>query len=181
MGEPTQAPRIGVLFVCHANICRSPLAEGIFRHLVAERGLTDRFEIDSAGTWAPDGARPHEHSVAVAAAHGIGAELLSQSSRSITPDDMDHFDHVLGMDRRNIADLERLRRLSAFGETDSGWPRVRLMRHVVDPSLEGPDADVHDPIGKGRDAYDTTYETLLEACTRLLDELAVESSPRTRV
>ncbi len=172
MGESTEAPRIAVLFVCHANICRSPLAEGIFRHLAAARGLTDRFHIDSAGTWAPDGAPPHEYSLAVAAAHGIGPELLSQASRSITPDDMDRFDHVLVMDRRNLADLERLRRLSAFGDVDSRWPRVRLMRHVVDPSREGAEADVHDPIGKGRDAYDTTYEALLEACTRLLDELA---------
>ena len=53
--------------MCHANICRSPLAEGIFRHLVIGRGLTERFDIDSAGTWAPDGAKAHEHSVAVAA------------------------------------------------------------------------------------------------------------------
>lgn len=172
MGDASASPRIGVLFVCHANICRSPLAEGIFRHLVAERGLEERFDIDSAGTWAPEGAKPHEHSLAVAAAHGIGAELLSQASRAITPDDMERFDHVLAMDRRNIADLDRLRRLSAFGDVDGRWPRVRLMRHVVDPELEGADADVNDPIGKTRDAYDTTYEALVVACTRLLDELA---------
>ena len=62
-----EPPPVGVLFVCHANVCRSPLAHGVFVHRVAERGLQARFEVDSAGTWAADGILPHSSSVAVAA------------------------------------------------------------------------------------------------------------------
>ena len=61
MSEPAK-----ILFVCHANVCRSPLAEGVFRHLVAEAGMDGKFRIDSAGTFAMEGAPPHPKSVAVA-------------------------------------------------------------------------------------------------------------------
>jgi protein-tyrosine phosphatase len=163
--------RIGVLFVCHANICRSPLAEGIFRHLAHERGVDDRFDVDSAGTWAPDGARPHELSVGVASKHGLDLAALQQRSRAIEPDDMNRFAHVLVMDRRNLADLERLRRISAFGDVEGKWPRVRLLRHVVDRDLSGRESDVPDPVSGGPEDFDETWTLLHAACTRLLDEL----------
>lgn len=165
---------IGVLFVCHANICRSPLAEAIFRRLVAERELLDAFLIDSAGTWAPDGAPPHELSVAVAAHHGISAAFLGTGSRAVTPDDMERFDHVLAMDRRNLADLERLRRMSAFGDVEGRWPRVRLLRTVTSPTATGRDADVPDPVRGGPEDFAATYRLLEEACSTLLDELAAQ-------
>jgi protein-tyrosine phosphatase len=189
----SERERIGVLFVCHANICRSPLAEAVFRRLVAERGAEDRFEIDSAGTWAPDGALPHEHSVDVGREHGIPVAYFDRVSRAITPDDMDRFDHVLVMDRRNLADIERLRRLSApegrgdlsapkgrgdnsgFGDVERGWPDVRLLRMVLDPAAKGGDAEVPDPIGRGREHYQRTFELVEAACRRLLDELLDQS------
>jgi protein-tyrosine phosphatase len=173
MAESVDTPaRIGVLFVCHANICRSPLAEGIFRFLARARGIEAGFDIDSAGTWAPEGMSPHEYSLDVAATHGIGPELLSRASRGVTPEDMERFAHVIAMDRRNLADLERLRRLSGFGTVEGQWPRVRLMRHVLDPKLEGLDSDVDDPVRGGPADFETTYALLHAACERLLDELA---------
>lgn len=170
--ESDESARIGVLFVCHANICRSPLAEGIFAHLVRARGLEDRFVIDSAGCWASEGADPHPYSIAAAAEHGIDLRGLVGRSRSIVPEDLHRFDHVLAMDRANLDDLQRLRRLSAFGPVAQGKARVRLMRAVERPDVEGRDADVPDPIGRAASVYGSTYEILDRACRALLAELA---------
>ena len=163
---------LGVLFVCHANICRSPLAEAVFRHLAQERDLEARFHIDSAGTWAPDGALPHEHSVAVARRHGIPPHFLGAGSRAVSPEDMDRFDHVLVMDRRNLADLERLRRISVFGDVQGRWPRVRLLRTLLAPDAQGLDADVPDPVCGGPAEFLAAYTLIEASCRRLLDELA---------
>ena len=163
---------IGVLFVCHANLCRSPLAEGIFAGLVAERGLGARFVVDSAGCWAEDGLMPHPNSIEVAARHGLRLEALVGRSRVVAPEDLQRFDHVLAMDRSNFADLERLRRLSAFGPVAGGSARIRLLRHVADPKAQGSAADVPDPVRRGLDAYELTWEILDRACRKLIDELA---------
>jgi protein-tyrosine phosphatase len=165
------APRIGVLFVCHANICRSPLAHGIFVHQARLRGATERFDADSAGTWAQDGVLPHAMSVAVAREHGIDLPALVGKSRAIVPADLHRFDHVLAMDRLVLGDLERLRGLSAFGPVEPGKARLRLLREVVDPRAHGADADVADPVRSGADAFAATFALLSEACERLLDEL----------
>lgn len=168
----TERSRIGVLFVCHANMCRSPLAEGVFAHLVEARGLHDRFEIDSAGTWAGEGISPHPLSVEIAREHGIDLkQLTTASSRPIHPDDLSRFEHVLAMDRANLEDIERLRRISAFGVVEGQRARVRLLRAVVDPRVQGREADVPDPIGRGPDAYATVYAIVEDACAALLDEL----------
>lgn len=162
---------IGVLFVCHANLCRSPLAEGIFIAQVRARGLEDRFVIDSAGCWAEQGLVPHPNSIEIAARHGLELTELVGRSRVVEPDDLHRFDHVLAMDRANLSDLERLRRISAFGPVAGGRARIRLLRHVVDPKAEGAAADVPDPVRRGLEAYESTYEILSTACARLLDEL----------
>lgn len=164
------SPTIGVLFVCHANICRSPLGEGIFRDLVAHAGLAGRFVIDSAGCWADTGYPPHDGSVAAAGRRGI--DLTLQRSRSVVPDDLSRFDHILAMDRSNLSDLERYRRLSAFGPVQGGTARIRLLRHVVDPKLQGLQADVPDPYRRAPEAYEATYAIIEAACRALLAELA---------
>jgi protein-tyrosine phosphatase len=169
------ASRIGVLFVCHANICRSPLAEGVFTNLVRARGLEDRFVIDSAGCWADGGHSPHPFSIEIADKHGI--DLRGLRSRGIEPEDLHRFDHILAMDRGNLADLERLRRISlgaslgAFGPVQGGKARIRLFRHVVDPKAQGAAADVADPVRLGIDAYASTYALLVAASEALLDEV----------
>jgi protein-tyrosine phosphatase len=168
----TRDDRIGVLFVCHANMCRSPLAEGVFAHLVAQRGLGSRFQIDSAGTWASEGVRPHPHSVDVGLEHGVDLlALTSCSSRPLRPDDLARFDHVIAMDRANESDIERLQRISAFGAVEGKVARVRLLRAIVDPQARGSDRDVPDPIGRGPDAYARVYGIVEAACEALLDEL----------
>lgn len=152
-----------VLFVCLGNICRSPLAEGLFIHLARERGVLDRFRVDSAGTGAWHvGKSADPRSIAVARAHGVH---LPSIARQVDPArDFERFDLVLAMDRSNRTDL-----------LDLGAPRdrVRLMRSF-DPTLTGApehDLDVPDPYYGHRDGFQRVYDMLLRATTGLLDEL----------
>ena len=167
----TDAP-IRVLFVCHANQCRSPLAEGIFVEMLRERGLEGRFEVDSAGTWAADGIEPHPGSVAVAREHGIALLEICRRSRSIEPGDLQNFDHVIAMDRDNESDILRLRRISAFGETEGKQAKIRLLRAVIDPDVRGSGADVPDPVRSGPRLFGKVYAIIEGGCRALLDELA---------
>ncbi len=168
MNEP--AARVGVLFVCHANMCRSPLAHGLFVHRAQERGVLDRLDVDSAGTWAAEGIAPHGGSIAVAHEHGISLESAGVS-RGLRPEDLQRFAHIIVMDRANEADVERLRRLSAFGAVEGGQARVRRLRHVADPRLRGGHADVPDPVRGGPEAFRLAYTLIDDGCTALLREL----------
>lgn len=152
--------RTSVLFVCLGNICRSPLAEGVFRHLVAERGLEDRFEIDSAGTggWHV-GHPPDERSVAVASEHGIA---LDGAARQVRPEDLERFDIVLAMDSENLRDLERL---AVDAESRS---RLHLLREF-DPEADS--LDVPDPYYGGTSGFENAYRMVRRACEGLLDRL----------
>ncbi len=158
---------IGVLFVCHANLCRSPLCEGIFAALVRERGLADRFDIDSAGCWADPGSPPHPLSVEIAAQHGLDLCATVGRSRPIEPADLTRFDHILAMDRANLADLQRLAAMAR----DPGKARIRLLRAVADPHASGSALDVPDPVRRGIEAYAATWNLLHGACLALLREL----------
>ncbi|MDX2063653.1 MAG: low molecular weight protein-tyrosine-phosphatase [Bacteroidia bacterium] len=95
-----------VLFVCLGNICRSPLAEGLFVHQVAKAGLSHQFSADSAGTgdWHA-GELPDPRSRAVAAKHGV---LLPSLARQITPRDLVSHGYILCMDRQNLANVAAL-------------------------------------------------------------------------
>ena len=119
-----------VLFVCLGNICRSPTAEGVFRKLVEERGLTEVYEVDSAGTsgWH-EGEPPDPRSRQEALRHGV--DLCHQRSRAVVADDFQNFDYLVAMDAANLRELRkrcpeplrnRLHRLTAFapasGTTD---------------------------------------------------------------
>jgi protein-tyrosine phosphatase len=99
--------RKSILFVCLGNICRSPLAEGVFRAVVAERGLADDFLVDSAGMgdWHA-GQAPDPRAIAVARAHGL--DISGQQARAITERDFERFDLILGMDRKNIRELREI-------------------------------------------------------------------------
>ncbi len=152
----------GVLFVCLGNICRSPLAEGVFRHLVRERGLEDRFVIDSAGTGAWHvGEPPDARSREVARRNGMS--LDDQRARQVTADDFDAFDLIVAMDREN---LHTLKRLHPGGDMRA---ELRLLRDV-DP--EPGDGQVPDPYFGGPDGFDEVYEMVRRSAEALLDELA---------
>ncbi|MCA9649102.1 MAG: low molecular weight phosphotyrosine protein phosphatase [Myxococcales bacterium] len=150
-----------VCFVCLGNICRSPTAEGVFRHLVEEAGLSGAFEIDSAGTAAYHaGESPDRRSAATARRRGVP---LGGRARQFVREDFGRFDHVLAMDRAN---LEALRRLAP---SEKARAKVRLLRDH-DPRAPA-EAEVPDPYYGGPDGFDDVFDICMAACRGLLDEL----------
>ena len=149
--------------MCLGNICRSPLAESVFRHLAAERGVDDLLEIDSAGTSGfHNGAPPDERSVATARSRGIH---VTGRSRQLVPADLERFDHVIVMDAQNLADAERM--LSRSG----GSARVSLLR-AWDP--DGGPGDVPDPYYGGATGFEDVHDIVERSCERLLDAVLAE-------
>ena len=156
---------VSVLFVCLGNICRSPLAEGIFASLAGERGLDGQFQVDSAGTAGyHSGEPPDSRSTAVAAAHGV---RLTGSARQVTPRDLERFDIVVAMDRSNRRSLERLRRRL---RRRRGTIADIVMMRDYEPGAREP--DVPDPYYGGPGGFERVYRILERACNGLLDELA---------
>ena len=146
--------------MCLGNICRSPLAEGIFANLAEARGLSDRFRVDSAGTAAyHTGEPPDSRSVRVAAAHGIH---LNSLARQVTRRDFDRFDVIVAMDRSNRRSLER----TAPRRGDRA--EIVMMRDY-DPRAHDP--DVPDPYYGGPGGFEQVYRILERSCEGLLDEL----------
>lgn len=170
-------PDLGVLFVCYANVCRSPLAEGLLRHLAERRGLVDRLRIDSAGTSAMEGVLPHRLSREIAEQHGFN---LSGRSRQLIRDDLSRFDHVVVMDRHNYSTIERLAAPSAFGSLAGYRAKIRLLRAITNPKAKGPELDVPDPIGGDARRYAEVYALMLAGCEALLAELEQELRPAPR-
>jgi len=157
--------KTGLLFVCMGNICRSPLAEAVFIHKARERGMLDRFEIDSCGTGGWHAGGPADpRSIAIGKKHGI--EVASIARQVDTARDFKRFDLLLAMDRENRDDLIDL---------GADPARVRLMRSF-DPSLTGTherDLDVPDPYyGRDGSGFQRVYAMLDAACEGLLDHLA---------
>jgi protein-tyrosine phosphatase len=106
---------ISVLFVCLGNVCRSPLAEGVFTQLVAASPLASWLTADSCGTAAFNiGKAPDSR--AIDAARRAGFDISGQRARQITPADFDRFHYVLAMDRLNLMNLEALVPVSWEGE-----------------------------------------------------------------
>ncbi len=153
----TSPPCIGVLFVCMGNICRSPLAEGVFLHKALGRGASDRFAVDSAGTggWHV-GGRADPRVCEVARRHGI---TLTGTARQVCPDDFDRFDHLICMDDANRADL-----------LDLGAPPQRL-RLLLEFDPDQSMREVPDPYYGGADGFEAMYEMVDGACEALLVDL----------
>lgn len=152
-----------VLFVCLGNICRSPLGEGVFRHLVEARGLSDRFVVDSAGTggWHA-GEAPDPRSVAVGRDHGV--DLSAQRARQLVAADGARFDVIMAMDLSNLREIQgRIR-----GDAQVGL----LLDELPDP----PTREVPDPYYGGPDGFEHVYGLIHGACEALLDRLLAEGA-----
>jgi protein-tyrosine phosphatase len=155
---------VRVLFVCMGNICRSPLAEGVFRHLVRQRGLTERFEIDSAGISGYHvGDPPDARSAEVARQRGIE---LSGRARRLKRSDLDHYEYVLVMDSENRAGVDRL--------ANGGLvvAQVRYLREF-DPEAGG-ELEVPDPYYGGTTGFERVHDMVARSCERLLDLIVEE-------
>jgi low molecular weight protein-tyrosine phosphatase len=156
--------RCSVLFVCLGNICRSPLAEGVFLHHLEAAGLLDSVKVDSAGTGAWHvGERPDGRSIEVAQRHGIE---LPGRARRVTTEDFHDFDHIYAMDGSNLRDLELLE------ETSGGDARIELFRSS-DPDA-GPDADVPDPYYGRAGGFDRVFEMVDRTCRVIVAKLVEE-------
>jgi protein-tyrosine phosphatase len=156
-----------VLFVCLGNICRSPTAEGVFRHHVREAGLEDRIHVDSAGTggWHA-GKPPDERATAAARRRGIA---LEGSARQVTPRDFDDHDLLLVADAENHAALRRI------APDEQARAKVRYLREFDPASRARGDLDVPDPYYGGADGFDHVLD-LVEAASRgLLAELSARA------
>jgi protein-tyrosine phosphatase len=163
---------IRLCFVCLGNICRSPTAEGVMAKLVADAGLRDRIDVDSAGTGAWHvGERADERSAAEARRRGID---LTSRARQFHPGDLSTFDLVLAMDRSNLAHLRDLAPEHALRA------KIRLLREF-DPAHaaahtagnERADLDVPDPYYGGPNGFADVFDLVDAACRGLLDHLRV--------
>jgi protein-tyrosine phosphatase len=147
---------IHVLFVCLGNICRSPMAEAVFRHLVAQEGLSDRISVDSAGIggWHA-GEPPHSGTRKVLKEKGI--EHDSIRARQITPADFDRFDYIVCMDEENLAALKRMA------------PEGKQVYRLLDFASEAGEENVEDPYYTGR--FDYVYQLVEAGCRGLLKHI----------
>lgn len=149
-----------VLFVCLGNICRSPLAEGVFRSLVFDAGRSGEFEIDSAGTGAWHiGDPPDPRSIEIAAKYGV--DISGQKARQVEDADFDRFDTIVAMDRSNLTKLNSW--------SNGGTAHIRLL-------LDDPVQEVPDPYCGGSDSFENVYRLIRAGGQRLLGTLTEQHS-----
>ena len=151
-----------VLFVCLGNICRSPAAEGVFLHLLNQRGLQDHFVVDSAGTGSWHVGNPADRRMQ-AAAKRRGIHLPSRA-RQIELNDLEEFDLVLTMDDENFRAVKGLAR-------EAGVRATAEIRSMLSYSQRSSETEVPDPYYGGEAGFDHVLDLLEEACAALLDEL----------
>ena len=155
--------KFAVLFVCMGNICRSPTAEGVFRHLVREAGLQDRIAIDSAGTHGYHaGAPPDERSQHHARLRGY--DLSDLRARQVQDLDFERFDLILAMDHENLALLE----------DDCPPQYLPRLRRLMEFAPEGLSEVVADPYYGGKQGFETVLDHIEAACEGLLAQIRRE-------
>jgi protein-tyrosine phosphatase len=148
---------IGVLFVCTGNICRSPMAAGVFRTLVRRAGLTDAFIIDSAGTYDGHVGAPASL-LAVEAARRRGYDITDHRSRLLTNEDLLKFDLPLAMDRTHLAAMRWM------APRDRQDRPTLLMKFAPGLGVE----EVSDPYGGPARGYEDALSLIESACRSLL-------------
>jgi protein-tyrosine phosphatase len=151
-------------FVCLGNICRSPIGEGVMRHLIEDAGLSAIMEVDSAGTAGYHSGEPPD-ARARAAGRRFAVEVGGRA-RQFKAADFERFDYVLAMDRTNFEDLADL-------ATDPASRRkLHLLRSFDGASPEG--ASVPDPYYGDDEDFDDVVRICLAACAPLLERLRAE-------
>lgn len=145
-----------VLFVCHGNICRSPMAEMLLKHLVRQRGIADQFEIASCAVSREEIGNPiYPPARAELARHGVPCE--KRGARQLTRQDYRDYDYLIAMDNWNIRLMQRI-----LGGDPEGKCCL-LMDFTAHPG------EVSDPWYSDR--FDVAYQDILEGCEGLLKHL----------
>jgi protein-tyrosine phosphatase len=149
---------IRVLFICTGNICRSPLAEGVFLHKINRRGLAHLFAVDSCGTgnWHA-GERPDPRVLELAAERGVS---LPGVARQVTDDDLRRFDHIICMDEEHRDHVLYM-----------GAPANKV-KMLLEFHPQPPMAEVPDPYFGERDGFELVYDLVDAATDGLIDALA---------
>lgn len=147
---------IKILFVCHGNICRSPMAEFLLKHMVKEKGIAGQFQIASAATSTEEIGNPVHYGTRRKLAQ-YGISVTGKTAIRMQKRDYDSYDYLIGMDDANIRNMCRI----AGGDPD----------HKICKLLEfaGSTRDIADPWYTGN--FDETYDDILEGCKALLKQL----------
>lgn len=151
-----------IVFVCLGNICRSPSAEGVFKHIVEHHGLSGQFEIDSAGTQAYHvGEGADKRMISHAAKRGY---KLTSIARKFNPNtDFDYFDLIIGMDNENISVLKSKTRTAAD---------IQKIHKMTDFRKEYKYDEIPDPYYGGAEGFELVLDLLEDSCEGLLEKLA---------
>ena len=158
--------KYSVLFVCTGNICRSPTAEGVFRHLVGQAGLQDRIRIDSAGTHDYHvGSPPDERSCRHASLRGY--DLTDLRARQVRALDFERFDLILAMDRDNLALLQE----------DCPPRHGHKLRLLMEFAPDGLGDVVADPYHGGARGFETALDHIEAAGAGLLQHIRGKLNP----
>jgi protein-tyrosine phosphatase len=161
--------KIRVLFVCLGNICRSPLAEAIFKEKISQKGLDHVFEADSCGTSNYHiGGPPDPRTLANALKNGI---RIDHCGRQLAEEDLENFDFVLAMDNSN---LRNILRLSNAGQHSK---KISLMRDF-DPLAKG--HEVPDPYFGGEQGFQEVYEILDRSIENFIHHVEANYLPKIK-
>ncbi|WP_439184990.1 low molecular weight protein-tyrosine-phosphatase [Carboxylicivirga taeanensis] len=156
-----------ILFVCLGNICRSPSAEAVMNSLIKQRGIAERFEIDSAGITGyhagePADQRMHRHAL------NRNIHLTSISRQIKSPADFEYFDYIIGMDEQNMDDLYRL------SPNEAATTKISKM---TDYCSRHPHESVPDPYYGGAAGFELVLDLLEDACEGLLTHIEKDEAP----
>lgn len=153
---------VRVLFVCLGNICRSPMAEAVFKQLVENVGLQDRVEVDSAGTgdWHI-GHPPHEGTRKLLDEKNISYQGME--ARQVVKEDLSNYDYIIAMDSENLGNLRKM----------AGYDKTGFIGRLLDFVPASKINDVPDPYFTGN--FDEVYDLVTEGCENLLNKIKEEN------
>jgi protein-tyrosine phosphatase len=154
---------IRVLFICHGNICRSPMAEFVLKDMVKKLGISEQFEIASAATsneeiWNGVGNPVYPPARRELAKHGIGCD--GKRAVQLKASDYDYYDHLIGMDSMNIRNIERM----------TGHRSGEKIKKLLE--FAGISDDIRDPWYSN--LFDETYDDVVKGCTAFFDYLKAQ-------